>query len=377
MSFSFTAMIRLMGLLAVGSTLLAIGVSRLDPPQPIRRFHRPVTNHNINDYFLQTEDRKSHWIDSTTGGMTDLPVVGDDVFEAASCSPWVDDSGRRQAVGRWANRTFLGPLTISHAFGLARYSFPDGRMLNQIATDVVPTGPPCWFPGTQARVVFAAGDGRLYRFGFEPAVPTGATSESGQAVDPQPSALDWGCPKPGGGEVFIGDLAWPDAPQLGGRLVAALWITDHDMAGKVQFSRTQLWWLKLNHSATEIIAAGPLVNHDVSGPLAKQFDERSPTVSALPDGSLALAYTRHAAGKPGWSAHLAPLTITADHDLVPTLESRTRVAAAHCRSAPVAFSTDGRWLNVLVGETNSAESSQRVRTLPPATPTTVASAQSR
>ena len=355
MTFSFGSMLRLAVLLAVGCTILAVGVSRLDPPKVAKRFPRPVVHHNINDFFLRVEDRKPRWIDAETGGMTLSSVVANDVLEAASCSPWVDETGHHQAVGRWSNRTLQGPDTISHEFGLARFSFPDGRILNQISSEMYPVTPPCWFPGTRARVLFPAGDGKLYRYAFETENPTNTPGESIEAVDAEPVPLTWNAAKPEGGNVLICEVAWPQDARMGGRLVASLRIHERDPEGNRRFSRTQIWWLKLNHSGTQIIEAGPLVNHDLTGSLAQQFDERCPSVAALPDGSLGLAYTRQVEGQTEWSVYLTRLTTDADHHLVAALESQTRLVTEGSHPAPLAFSIDGKWLNTLIGDSESDE----------------------
>ena len=362
MSFSFGSMIRLMAVLAVGATLLAISVSRLAPPQAPRRFPRPVTSYNINDFYFQAKNRQSRWIDSETGTLSVMPFPSDDIVEATSTSPWVDESGHRQAVGRWSNRTWRGPGTICHEFGLARFSMPDGRMLNQVPADIVPVGPPCWLPGTQARIVFTAGDGRLYRFAFEAETPD-LLGDSSESADARPSVLTWRCPRPGQGDVFISDLAWPEDPRLGGRLIASMRLNESGDGEPMHLTRTQLYWLKLNHSATEIIEVGPLLDHDVSRSAASRLDERSPTVASLADGTLGLAYTRQSADESHWSVYLAPLSATADH-VVPARESRSRVVIARSQPGPLSFSSNGKWLNALVGDLDSKESVARVPTLP-------------
>lgn len=209
MTVSVHSMVRLTIFLAVGSTILAVGVSRLDPPRQIRRSLQPVTTMNVNDSALRKPDRHPRWLDLETGDLTTISINAHDVFEAASCSPWVDESGKRQVVGRWSSRSVEGPLMVSQAFGLGRYSYPDGELLNQVDSEIVPIGPPCWFPGTQARVLFSAGDGQLYRFAFEPMETTDYDMlNQDEPVDHQPTALTWGCPKPGRGDVFISDISW-------------------------------------------------------------------------------------------------------------------------------------------------------------------------
>ena len=357
MTYSIPSMVRLMVLMAVGSTVLAIAVSRLDPPQPMRRFLRPVADFNINDVYLDDASRKSRWLNAETGALAVVDINSDDVLEAASCSPWVDDSGHRQVVGRWSNRTWQGPDTVCHEFGLTRYSFPDGKMLNQVPTDIVPSSPPCWFPGVQAKVLFVAGDGRLYRFAFESDSPSDPARAGVKPFDAQPEPLTWDCPRPGGGEVFITAITWPEDPRMGGRLVATVQIQEHPVGARTQLSQQQIYWLKLNHAGTRIIDAGPMIKRDVDPIVSNKVDDRSPTVLRLPDGTLGLAYASKAVGGTGWSVRLGTLELDADHRPIPIAWSRTRIIATECLSGPLAFSADGRWLSVL---TNEIESPERV-----------------
>ena len=295
MTISLGSMIRLVVLIVVGSSILAVGVSRLDPPKAPKRFLRPVTSFQLDEFLVPVDKRESCWLDSETGDKTMGPVE-DDILDFASCSPWVDDLGRRQVVGRWSNRMWRGTNTVINEHGLGRFSFPDGRILDRIPSEVFPKGPPCWVPGMPARVVFAAGDGQLYRFDFESDDPTAPPTEASAPAASKPTALTWGCPKPEGGSVLINDLSWPGDARMGGRLVVAMQVLARRNEADRRFSTTRLWWLQLNHSATRIVGIGPLVEHDLAGPSEANFDERSPIVQALPDGSLGLAYTRRIHG---------------------------------------------------------------------------------
>lgn len=355
MSFSFTSMVRLLTLLALGSTVLAIGVSRLDPPHSDRRIPRPVAEYNISDYFQGAEVRKSRWLNAATGAVMLTGLADGDVLESASCSPWTDPADGRQVVGRWTSRSGHGPGVTCRAFGLARYSFPEGRMIDQIATDIVPVGPPCWLPGTVARIVFSAGDGQLYRFNFE------AEGKAGP-VDVEPRPLQWACPRPGVGEVFVDQVIRPEDARLGGRLVATLRLRDERSIKARQFSRTQLWWLELDRSATRIVAAGPLLRHDDAEARGIESEERSPALAALPDGTLGLAYVRQLDDEPGWSLRLTRLDLVAGHLPEPADELRARTLAMRNHLAPLAFSPDGKWLNVLLGDGDSTASIDRIAT---------------
>lgn len=82
--------------------------------------------------------------------------------------------------------------------GLARISYPDGEILDQVSLEVVPLSSPCWLEGTSARVVFGAADGKLYRLAFESAIPkTGETR-----AEPVPDLIHWKDAPPSRGNVL-------------------------------------------------------------------------------------------------------------------------------------------------------------------------------
>jgi hypothetical protein len=351
MSFSFSSLIRLLVLMAVGSTMLAVGLSRLDPPRPGMRVRRMVRHSNINEYFLDVTDRTPRWLDTETGQMASYPLEDSDVLEAASCSPWVDEKNQYQAVGRWTTRVKDGPMSMSKDFGLARYAFPSGVMLDHVSTEIVPVGPPCWYPGIRARILFAAGDGMLYHFAFEPEPwLKGADPEAKGDLKPKP--LIWRCPKPGNGDIYISDAAWPDDSRLGGRLVVALREQQVLPNGRRVFTRTRLWWVKLNVGGTEIVEVGRLLISDGEG-ADFDHDQRAPTVGSLADGTLTVAYLRQRIGETGWEVRIAPIEFEEDHQDPRAFEARSLLLCPRGQPAPPTFSSDGRWLNVITGLENS------------------------
>ena len=140
MSFSFSSLIRLIVLLALTATMLAVGLARLDPVRPERRTRCMTRFSNINEYFLDVADRIPRWLDSEDGKIGSHPPEDGDVLEAASCAPWVDEKGHGQVAGRWSSRTRNGSMSVSSDFGLARYTFPGSEMLDHVSTEIVPVG---------------------------------------------------------------------------------------------------------------------------------------------------------------------------------------------------------------------------------------------
>ncbi len=349
MSFSFSSLIRLLVLLAIGSTMVAVGLARLDPTRTHWRFLKPTKYSNVSEYFLDVTDRTPRWLDAESGRVEPFPISDDDVLETASCAPWANEQGQTQAVGRWSSRTKDGPMSMSNDFGLARYTFPGGEMIDHVSTEIVPVTPPCWFPGTRARVLFAGGDGVLYHFAFESDRGPGSSAPPIKAADDHPGTIAWKCKQPGDGSVFISDVTWPEDPKMRGALVVSLRQQVTMPTGSKAFSRTQLWWLKLNNAGTQIVDAGRLVRTDPDGSHGEEVDERSPSVATRPDGSLMLAYLGQRPGQKGWDLRVAPIAIEQDRKVPVVLESEAKLLGEQCLPARPSFSPDGRWVNVIVG----------------------------
>ena len=347
MSFSFSSLIRLIVVMALGSTMLAVGLSKLDPPKPGWRAPRAARYFNINEYFLNATDRTPRWLDAETGQIRSIPVEDGDVLESASCSPWVDEKGNHQVIGRWSKRTKDGPSSMSIDFGLARYSFPGGQILDYVSTETVPVGVPSWFPGTRARVLFAAGDGNLYHYAFEPEAWMKEADPEAKG-DSSPKVVTWKCPKPGIGNVFISDLTWPEDPRMGGCVVVSLREQSPNSQGLRTFTRTGLWWLRLNHAGTEVVEAGRLLTSDSVGSHDVPCDERAPTVGILANGKLVLAYLYQRDKARGWELRVAPIEFEGDHHIPKADDLKSRVVSTECMPSPPTFSSDGRWLNAIV-----------------------------
>ena len=346
MSFSFTSLIRLMVLTAVVSTMMAVGLSKLAPPPPASKSRTSPRFSHVNEFFLDVSDRTPRWLDSETGRIVPCPPAGGDILEAASCSPWVDENDRRQIVGRWSSRMQDGVMPSGSDFGIARYSFPDGAMLDQVSTETVPVSSPVWFPGTRARVLFAAGDGDLYHFAFEPDNAS-APTDPGLRPDLSPRLVTWRCPKPGVGNVFLADPTWPDDPRLGGCLLVTLREQQWTPSGTRVYSPTNLWWLKLNTDGTEVLDAGRfLIPEDGEGSRTNR-DLRSPTVGHLPDGRLVVAYLRQLKGDTSWELRLAPIEFESDHRNPRARESRSLSLAPKCLPAHPSFSADSSRINAI------------------------------
>ena len=136
----------------------------------------------------------------TNGGRTPIRLPDGDRWSFVSVAPAAGPRGELEAVGRWVNpkRDDFG------GWGVFRVS--DGAVLTRIATEIPPTGRPCWVPGQPRTILYAAGDGQLYRCRLtpeegEPAIRRPPVYASGRAEPSDP--VTWEVTPPGLAEPVL------------------------------------------------------------------------------------------------------------------------------------------------------------------------------
>jgi hypothetical protein len=333
MRFVLNGLVRATALLALASGAVAVTRARLAPTPAHFRLAAPPAFGVINGFLLQGGGCGPRFVDAETGALRAFRVPDGDRFEYGACSPWRDDQGECQVVGRWMRHRCAGSNGYVYgACGLARYALPSGRVLSQVALDAVPTSHPCWFPDMSERVLYAAGDGRLYRVDF------GAADQDGEEPESRPVA--WRC-RPPAKKVMIRDPVWPTDPRFGGRLVVSLQLREGNGPEVVP---GRLWWLALSPDGGSIVAAGPLTDPGLGAVGPSRWEERYPNLAKAPDGRLALAYLAREGGAVCWQLRLAPVT-TDDRGGPPAVATGAAraVTGGHLPSLP-AFSADGRWV---------------------------------
>ncbi|WZO99872.1 hypothetical protein EP7_001486 [Isosphaeraceae bacterium EP7] len=341
---ALVTLIRSIGLLALIICGTAIGVGKLAPPPAHSsvRLRTGTTQAGVNGVLFPGGDRSARLVDAENGSIRRLETGRDDRIEHLSVSPWTDAESHQQAVGRWFHREGDSTQLVPQGIGLARVELPSGRLLDRIETRMAPVAPPCWSPGLEARVIFAAGDGRLYRYAFEKADSPYSTS------DEKPVALTWRCKVPGEGDVYLAEPTRPTHPQWKGKLLVSL-NTQIMTDGLPKMSVGQIWWLKLNDAETEIVAAGL-----VTGANEKNQLERCPTVVGSPSNP-ALAYVSPGQNGRRWQLRVAPVEFLGEEGAPVARTARSVVLATDCAPAPPAVSSDGLRLTFLVRpETNNA-----------------------
>src|SRR5262249_14278423 len=142
----------------------------------------------------------------------------------------------------------------------------------------------------------------------------------------------------GDGPPIVNGLTWPSDPRLGGRAFVSLSVRKPDGP------ELQLWWLEIHHYGRVVERAGRLITPTTGEGTEATTRERFPSISAAPDGGLALAYLAKRQGHGENQLRVGPVAIDAATG-VPRVEESDTVAVAEDREPlPPVFSPDGCWV---------------------------------
>lgn len=346
-----------MAFLFLAVSVVAIGLGRMFPENPRGRLLDVCSQVYVSPFASPPDCKSVRFLEPESGKLTQLELPESDVLDQASCSPWHDERGDVQVVGRWSRRLGSGMSALGDGFGLARVTYPSGRVLERFETSVVPASPPCWFPGTTAKILFAAGDGMLYRFAFEGA--TGSTvGRDGR--DEQPVPLEWrpGV-RPGIGRVYIRDVCWPADARLGGRFLVTL-SPQARVGTRIEYMPSTLWWLSLDKDGTTIESATPVLPEDHADGNSYSENERMPTMLHAHDGPPLLAYLSRRLGTNDWKLQVAPVRLAGTSTAPKVLRRDRRTVAERCFPTPPALSSDGRWVLFIREEKRRIPQIQRI-----------------
>ncbi len=340
---SLMTLVRMIGALAVGWTLVAIGIgaagARLDGPETADPL---VCESPAVDAAPATWPGADvpELIDRTNGQRAPIRLPEGHHWSMVSVSPWRVPGGELEAVGRWVRREedeFCG-------WGLFRLT--DGALLSRVATEVLPMGRPCWVPGHRRTIVFPAGDGRLYRcrllpFDQQPVRRQRTNYGSGRA---EPSdALVWEAPPPGDGEVFLQDPVWPDVPRLRKWVFVGLRQQER-RHGRLGYGPSRLWWLEMSDDAGTIVAAGPLTPTAAGDIGSDRVEQRFPNVAVGLANDLHLVHLERAERDKPWRLRSSPIEFDAQTGRPRVLgggDAQPPGPGADLQGAPLVVSADG------------------------------------
>ncbi len=353
MKVSLVSLIRTTLLLVFAANVLAIGVARCLPSAPESRTLCEARMAGFETFMFPGEYPGPLLLDRRTGVTERLPLSNNEVFEHISCSPWVDADGESQLVGCLLEKQGAGSRSTLNEIGLGRITYPGGRIVDSIASPVVPSGPPCWMPGTDAKILFAGGDGVIYRFDFE-------DSRKAESTNKEPVPVDWRVRDKTGKLVQAGmfsDLSWPAERRLRGRLVVAL--RRHESRVKnARVNPAEIWWLMLDDEGKSIIAASRLTKRPIdagasisvdSEGCSESVEEACPVIGTSAAGEPVLAYLTKRPKEYGWRLQIVALEVDRKSLAPQVIEGTERVLADGCFHTPPVFSTDGRWIACVRG----------------------------
>ena len=252
---------RLFVFLLAGTALLALGVAQFDSSRltVVPTLSLRWDTLSPDRWSRYQQEKGFYLIDRVSGSSSLVPLPDEDQWGLMSVSPWSDAEGKSEVVGHC--HSLAAPLDGHPFWGLARLSLPEGRVIDRVKLDLLPSGRLCWLPERPGEILFAAGDGQFYRCGFGADEEAGVATELG-LKDGSPRSgvrqVVWKCPRPGKGSVLVADPVWPIDPRFRNLVFATLSYSNRpgDKAMKVPF---QPWWFLMSVDGAAIEAAGPLL----------------------------------------------------------------------------------------------------------------------
>ncbi len=343
---SLTTLVRSIGLLAILWTLAALGIgasglrvpgptsgaASTAEPSPVEA--RPVNWPVASRYEL---------VDRSSGRGMPIRLPASDRWTMLRVCPWRGSDGEVRAAGHWvaADREAADDL-----WGWGIFRLSDGVVVARVATDVLPSGRPCWVAGPTPTILYPAADGRIHRccvdLASESAHPPEPDAPPGQRRASS-GPIAWAVEPPGIGEVLLDEPAWSDDPRLRRWIFATLRPQVY-RGRKAAYGPPQIWWLELGEDGRVIVAAGRVAGTlGSAGRDAAEIAERSPALAISPDGEPRLVYLARRGDTGTWGLRSGILRID-PRTRRPTSvigDADVPVAGRTLTDSPLLVSTDG------------------------------------
>jgi len=271
-----------------------------------------------------------------------VPLPSGNRWGQLSVSPWCDAEGNAEAVCQRFG--FPGSAAEQSFWGLARLRLPEGKVIDEVNLDLLPTGRACWVPAHLGRILFAAGDGQLYLHDFpgwssdpnETVTDTAARSDESTLCQ-----VSWKGSPPLGASVFITVPVWPSHPRLR-HLVFATVIPMLRNRQRMVTEPTKLLWLQMRDDGAVIEASGLL---DVPKKKASEdltVLKRFPNVELGRDGTIRLVFLSRIQRDCNLRLEVVPIEIDPEtgHPRVPA-HCLPRVLDEDCAPVRPLFAADG------------------------------------
>ena len=339
MRMTLTALVRLIAFMAIGSTMVAVGVSRAVPkPGPeLGLSERTPRYVGVNGSAFSPPRPSFSVIDTGTGELQEVALPNGVTFDYATCTPWHGERVEYELVGRMVERVGKATDQLCEGASLVRIDLTTREEISRSSLIPLVTGSPCWLNGSPSRVVFPAGDGQLY---------LQVLGDDDASTPEQPTErllVAWAADLAKHHGSIINDVVRPIVTALNGKLLVAISHRTQNTT-RAKLGRSEIWWLSLNAAGTQIVEAKPLFNSGSRMDENNLVEERLPNMIATPDGRLALAYLRREPRSANWELAVVEVRLDAmtGDPIAQTAECRP-VASESALSLP-AFSADGRWL---------------------------------
>lgn len=196
------------------------------------------------------------------------PEFGDgEAVDLVSVSPFANASGNREMVGRKRSIRGEGCESMAVKIEMARYRFPDGKLLDSRAAEWMPSAQPVWDVRLDRglRTIYSTGAGFLVRLDW--------TDERGLKASHKGEQITWNVEAPLGEATSIGEPVWVTDPRYPDRLIVNFWGYVEEAAEY----HVGLAWIELNRERTQIVDCGVLVDRNL-GARKNLISIRSPSV---------------------------------------------------------------------------------------------------